>query len=214
MRELHIDPSRLITSNLDPITIACFESREILGSYMEEGVGLGDYIKAATTEHADISYIGEVDDGSVTVHETTPVPVNDNQCVYLSNIPYTYDTQKQLEPITEPGYVALRDTIMSEDSAYGPHDDAAQYIFRLPVPQLHGAAIFEGWRMDVSEEITLMERDKLKQVRNLLRILRGGLRTQLMTDPLMYDELYHSHVPRPSVASSFEEMLRAWPQGE
>ncbi len=210
MRELQIDLTVLPAANADTITTLCFEAREILAAYMEQGIDLEEYQEAIDIEPVDLIATDNDDDDGQVVHETAPVPINSHQHVYLSNVPYTYDMQGRPVPLTEPGYVALRDTVISEDPAHGPRADAAQLIFRLPAPQMQPAAIYEGWSLEEAEQVTALHTRKLSMIGDLLQVVRVGLRHAVATDQMAYDELYHSTVPRPAVSASFEAMLRKW----
>jgi hypothetical protein len=205
MRTFEVDPE-FASRELPELDRLCFMAREILGGYMETYDDL--YEHSDDPESGKLSLSG-VDDEFI-MHETCPVPLNRHSKAYLSNVPYIYDANGNWEPLSEPGYVALRSVprvdVKPPKSKAAP--DEEQIVFRVPMPVGQDGAIYEGWAMDVSSEITALNTKKLGRIRKVLHAVRYGLQQQMTVHMEQYEALYFSNVPRPSTGYQIEAMLR------
>jgi hypothetical protein len=201
MRSFQLDPVCYVPLVEDRVKDLCWTAREVLATFMEEGV---DFEDQAFHDLAEMSC--RPTQTELTIHNTPHIRINLDQIASLTNMPYICDAEGSLLPWTGPGYTALHIEAEDFDDNALPADGLEQLIFRIPTTD-EEAAIFDGFAMEEENQIKESEHGKLDQVACLLEFVRGSLRQHVELIPGYYEELYHSRVPRSSLGAILQTEL-------
>jgi hypothetical protein len=187
----------------DLIRDLCWDAREILTGYMEEGVGL------ATPDETDEKE--EDDENRVHIHDTAPLQVNSHQMAYLSNAPHLIDPDETSSWLLTPGYIALRvepATDSPVDAKRHEDDRCGQLVFRPTHPSLGEAALYQGYTLTEEARIRPHQTKELRRIQMLLQAMRRGYRQMLAENADANSNTYLSRTPSLSIADQFEDMLK------
>ena len=171
------------------IETLCFEARELLGGYM-----------SGFEETNDCHDDEEAEEDEYVYHSTEPVPINDLFEATLTNSPLIKDNKGSLVSWLHPNYVGL----YLEHIWVGHRSD--QLIFELPDPD-KPAYIYHGFSFNDKDKINPADDKTLQKIRNILGVVRKGLRYKFATDTKAQADSYLSQTPTLSVVSAAESIL-------
>ena len=201
MSDISFSESYLPNFENDPVVLACYKAREILGAFMLEGI---DVALEEIPEAAEYSEIEVFDvDGEIFVeddailHETTYIEINDGQRINISNRPFIVDNENNLHSYTWPGYVAIHIEFKDAPPTYSPPklEDSDQIIFRLPYAgSPDDAAIFRGFDMTPESRIDT-DPVELAAVIELLEMIRFSYIQIITSEEGYWQSTYLSQTP-------------------